>query len=106
MVSFEDFKKLDIRVAKVLEVNDHPNADKLLVLKIDTGEKQKQIVAGIKKFYNKQDLLGKQIVVLDNLEPAVLRGEASEGMLLAAQGEETISVLIPDKPVKQGSKVR
>jgi len=106
MVSFEDFKRLDIRVAKVLEVRDHPGADKLLLLKIDTGEKQKQIVAGIRNFYKKEELLGKQIVVIDNLEPVTLRGECSEGMLLAAQSEEVISVLIPDKPIREGSKVR
>ncbi len=105
MVRLDEFRKLDIRIARVLEVNDHPNADKLFLLKIDTGEKQKQIVAGIKNFYKKEDLVGKQIVVIDNLEPVTLRGESSEGMLLAAQGEGTISVLIPDKPVKQGSKV-
>lgn len=106
MVSYEDFKKLDIRIARVLEVKDHPNADKLLLLKIDTGEKQKQIVAGIKNFYKQEDLLGRQVVVIDNLEPVTIRGQTSEGMLLVAQGEEAISVLIPDKPVKEGSKVR
>ncbi len=106
MVSFEEFKKLDIRIAKVLEVKDHPNADKLFLLSIDTGEKQKQIIAGIRNFYKKEDLLGKQIVVVDNLEPVTLRGESSEGMLLAAQDEGGISVLIPDKPIKQGAKVK
>lgn len=106
MVSFEEFKKLDIRIAKVLEVKDHPNADKLFLLSIDTGEKQKQIIAGIRNFYKKEDLLGKQIVVVDNLEPVTLRGESSEGMLLAAQDEGEISVLIPDKPIKQGAKVK
>jgi len=106
MVSLEEFKKFDIRIAKVLEVKDHPNADKLFVFKIDTGEKQKQIVAGIKNFYKKEELPGKQIVIIDNLEPVVLRGEPSEGMLLAAQGEDTISVLVPDKPIKEGSQIR
>jgi methionyl-tRNA synthetase len=106
MVNLEEFKKLDIRIAKVLEVSDHPNADKLFVLKIDTGEKKKQIVAGIKNFYKKDDLIGRYIVVVDNLEPVTLRGETSEGMLLAAQDEQTISVLIPDRPVKEGSRVK
>ena len=106
MVSFEEFKKLEIRIAKVLEVKDHPRADKLFLLSIDTGEKQKQIIAGIKNFYKKEDLLGKQIVVVDNLEPVTLRGESSEGMLLAAQDEGVISVLIPDKSIKQGAKVK
>ena len=106
MVSLEEFKRLDIRVARILEVKDHPHADKLLVLKIDTGEKQKQIIAGIKNFYKREDLLGKQIVVIDNLEPVNLRGQLSEGMLLAAQGDDTISVLIPDKPIKEGATVK
>ena len=106
MVSFEEFKKLDIRIAKVLEVKDHPKADRLLLLKIDTGEKQKQIVAGIKNFYKKEDLLTKQVVVVDNLEPVTLRGQPSEGMLLAAQNEQAISVLIPDRPIKEGSRVK
>jgi methionyl-tRNA synthetase len=106
MVSLEEFKKMDIRIAKVLEVKDHPNADKLLILVIDTGERQKQIVAGIKDFYKKEDLLGKQIVVIDNLQPVTIRGESSEGMLLAAQSDETISVLVPDMPIKQGSRIR
>ena len=105
-LSFEDFKKIDIRVAKVLEVKDHPNADKLLVLLIDNGQKQKQIVAGIKKFYKKEDLIGRQIVIVDNLEPVNLRGEVSEGMLLAAQDGETISVLRPDAALRQGAVVK
>ena len=106
MVSFQEFQKLDIRVAKVLEVKEHPNADKLLVLKIDVGDKQKQIVAGIRQFYKTEDLVGRQIVVIDNLEPVTLRGQVSEGMLLAAQSDGFISVLTPDKSVKEGAKIR
>jgi len=106
MVRFEELKRLDIRIARVLETKDHPNADKLYILKIDTGDKQKQIIAGIKNFYRKEDLLGKQVVIIDNLEPAMIRGESSQGMLLAAQSAQTISVLIPDKPIKEGSKVK
>ena len=106
MVSLEELKKLDIRIAKVLEVSNHPDADKLFILKIDTGDNQKQIVAGIKNFYKREDLLGRQIVVVDNLEPAIIRGQPSEGMLLAAQDAQTISVLVPDRPIREGSKVR
>ncbi len=79
------FSELDLRVAKVIEVKNHPNADKLYLLKIDCGE-ERQVVAGIKKWYEKSDLEGKKIVVLANLEKAKLRGEFSEAMLLA--GEE------------------
>ena len=106
MVRFEELKRLDIRIARVLETKDHPNADKLYILKIDTGGKQKQIVAGIKNFYKKEDLVDKQIVIVDNLEPAIIRGESSEGMLLAAQDAQRISILIPDKPIKEGSRVK
>lgn len=106
MISFEDFKKVDIRTAKVLEAQDHPQADKLLILKIDVGGETKQIVAGIKGQYAKEDLLNKDIVIVNNLEPAIIRGEESNGMLLAAKDEGVISLLIPDKKVKSGSLVR
>jgi methionyl-tRNA synthetase len=105
MVSFDDFKKLEIRTAKILEVKDHPNADKLLVLKIEVGDIQKQIIAGIKGHYENDDLIGKTIVVVDNLEPAVIRGEESNGMLLAVKDEQTLSLLIPDKPIKSGNRI-
>ena len=106
MINLEDFKRLDIRVARVLEVRDHPNADKLFILKIDTGDRQKQIIAGIKNFYKKEELIDNQIVIIDNLEPVTLRGESSQGMLLAAQSDEIISVLIPERPIKEGSPVK
>lgn len=105
-VSFEEFKKLEIRVAKILEVSDHPNADKLYVIKIDLGDKEKQIVAGIKNYYKKEDLLGKEIVVIDNLEPVVLRGVESQAMLLAASDEKGICLIIPDREVKAGSPIK
>lgn len=105
MVSFDDFKKLEIKTAKILEVKDHPNADKLLVLKIEVGDTQKQIIAGIKSHYENDDLIGKTIVVVDNLEPAVIRGEESNGMLLAVKDEEALSLLVPDKPIKSGNRI-
>jgi methionine--tRNA ligase beta chain len=85
LVKFDDFAKLDLRVARVLECRDHPNADKLLVLKIDLGSEQRQICAGLKSHYKPEDLVGKNIVVVANLEPRSMRGEASQGMLLAAK---------------------
>lgn len=105
MVTYEEFKKLDIRVAKVLEVEDHPNADRLYVLKIDTGVDTRTIVAGIKNFYTKETLVGKNVVVIINLEPAVIRGVESNGMLLAASDDSGISVLTPDKSPKPGSRI-
>lgn len=93
-------------MARVEEVRDHPDASKLLILKIDTGEVKKEIVAGIKNYYSKEGLVGKTIVIVNNLEPAVIRGVESSAMLLAAQDETGISVIIPDRPVNPGSKVK
>ncbi len=106
MIKLEDFKKLEIKIGKILEVNDHPNADKLYVVKVDLGDLQKQLVAGIKGSYAKEALVGKQVVVLTNIEPATLRGVESQGMLLAASDETGIFVLTTDKPVKLGSIVK
>jgi methionyl-tRNA synthetase len=83
-ISFDDFLKLDIRIAKVIEVSDHPNADKLLVLKIDLGGEQRQIIAGLKGHCSPESLLGSEIVVVVNLAPRKMRGLESNGMLLAA----------------------
>lgn len=106
MITLEDFKKLELRVATIKDVADHPNADRLFVLQVDLGDRSKQIVAGIKKGYSREELIGRQIVIIDNLEPAVLRGVESQGMLLAASDEETIAVLSPGKAVKPGSAVK
>jgi len=106
MASFEDFKKLEIKIAKIKEVNDHPNADRLYVLTIDVGDKTKQIVAGIKNFYKKEDLVGREIIVVNNLDPVLLRGVESQGMLLAASDEKGISIITPDREVSIGSIVK
>lgn len=106
MVSFDDFKKLEIVTARVEEARDHPDASKLLILKIDTGDAKKEIIAGIKNYYPKEGLIGKTIVIVNNLEPAVIRGVESTAMLLAAKDAEGISILTPDRPVKPGSKVK
>jgi len=106
MVRFEEFKRLEIKIAQIKEVEDHPNADKLYVIKIDLGGKEKQIVAGIKSSYTKEELVGRQIVVVDNLEPAILRGIESQAMLLAAQDAEGIAILIPERQMKIGSPVK
>ena len=84
IIQFDEFLKMDLRVAKVLEVTDHPNADKLIVLKIDLGDEQRQIIAGLKGFYEPEDLVGRNLVVVTNLQPRKMRGLESQGMLLAA----------------------
>jgi methionyl-tRNA synthetase len=106
MVNIDDFRKLELKVAKIKEVQDHPSADKLYIIIIDLGDKTKQIVAGIKGSYKKEDLLGKQVVVVDNLEPVVLRGAESQAMLLAASDETGITIISPDREVKLGSIVK
>ena len=106
MLNIEEFKKLQIIIAQIKEVKNHPHADKLYVLKVDTGEGEKQLVAGIRASYTKEDLVGRLIVVVNNLECAVIRGEKSEGMLLAASDEKGISILVPHRDVKPGSIVK
>ncbi|MEK6904092.1 MAG: methionine--tRNA ligase subunit beta [Nanoarchaeota archaeon] len=105
-IKFSEWQKMDLRVGEILEVNDHPNADKLYVLKVDIGEKEIQLVAGIKNFYKKDELKGKKIVVFTNLEPAVLRGVKSEGMLLAADKDGRVTLLVPEKNIESGAKIR
>ena len=87
-ITFDDFTKLDLRVAKVLEACEHPNADRLLILKIDLGTEQRQLVAGLKGYYQPEDLVGRLIVVVKNLAPRKMRGEESQGMLLAGIGTD------------------
>ena len=97
-ITYADFAKLELRVAKVLEARPHPNADRLLLLQVDVGEEQKQIVAGIRQHYAPEQLVGKLIVIVNNLEPAMLRGESSNGMLLAATSNDKVVVLTVDDP--------
>ncbi len=97
-IPYEHFAGVDLRVAHVLEARPHPNADKLLLLKIDLGEETRQIVAGIRLHYTPEQLVGRKIVVVSNLEPVVIRGETSQGMLLAATSGEKVVLLQPDDP--------
>ena len=106
MATIDDFRKIELRIAEIKEVNDHPNADKLLILTVDLGDRQKQVVAGIKSFYSKDELLGRQVVLVDNLEPAVLRGVESQGMILAGSDENILAVISPEKKLKLGSIVK
>lgn len=84
---------LQLRVAKILEANDHPDAEKLFVLKIDLGSEQRQLVAGLRQYYKKEDLIGKKIIIVANLKPAKLRGYESKGMLLAADDKVNVGLL-------------
>ena len=107
-ISYDDFAKIELRVAKVIEARPHPNADKLLLLQIDVGEEgTKQIVAGIKQHYTPEALVGKLIIVVNNLAPAMIRGETSNGMLLAATSGDKVIVLTADDPTcVPGAKIK
>lgn len=110
-IQIEDFAKIDLRVATILAAEPHPNADRLLKLQIDLGSEKRQICAGIRKYYaDPAALVGRQIIVVANLAPRAMRGEVSNGMLLAASvaGEtEVIDVVLlqPGKDVPPGSTV-
>lgn len=106
MISYDEFSKLDIRVALVENVEKVPKADKLLKLSIDLGTEKRTIVAGLAEFYNPKDLIGKKIVILANLEPRKLRGITSQGMLLAAEDGKIVSILTPDKDITPGSEIK
>jgi tRNA-binding protein len=105
-ITYDDFAKIDLRVATILAAREHPNADKLLVLQIKVGEVEKQIVAGIRKFYTPDQLVGRQIIVVNNLQEAMLRGEESHGMLLAASDAAGVVLLRPDRECESGSGVK
>ena len=108
-ITFDDFLKLDLRVATVIEAEDHPNADKLLRLTVDLGCEQRQVIAGIKGYYEPSELIGKQIVVVANLAPRKMRGLESQGMLLAASSENeqgrTMTLITTDKQIAPGATV-
>lgn len=105
-IEFEDFQKLDLRVGTVREVEKHPDADRLLLVRVDTGDDElRQVVAGIADFFAPDDLVGKQVVIVANLKPRKLRKQLSQGMILAVKNGETMQLLTPTGEVEPGSKV-
>lgn len=105
-ISIDDFAKCQFRVAEVIECENHPKADKLLVLKLKIGEETRQVVSGIKKWYKAEDLVGKKVIAIVNLEPVKLRGVESQGMVLAAEDDEgNLSLLSTLEDVKSGAIV-
>jgi methionine--tRNA ligase beta chain len=105
-IKFEEFQKIDLRVGKILEVKKVEGSEKLLKLIVDLGNEKKQLVAGIAKYYKTEDLIGKEIVVIANLEPKKIMGIESQGMLLAADVNGEPVILIPEKEVPPGTKIR
>ncbi len=106
VITIEDFAKVELRIAEVLEAEKVKGADKLLKLQIKIGDERRQIVAGIAKHYTPEELVGKKIVVVANLKPAKLRGEVSQGMLLAASNEESLTLITVDRDIDSGARVK
>lgn len=107
VITYDDFAKLDLRVATVLECKAHPNADKLWVLQIDLGGEKRQICAGLRQHVTAEQMVGQQIVVVANLAPRPLRGEISHGMLLAASDATGKVILVgPKAEIAPGANVK
>ena len=106
MATYEDFQKLQFKVGKIIEASEVEGSSKLLKLKVDLGAEQRQVVAGIKKTYQPQDLIGREVVVVVNLDPKVVMGVESQGMILAASDETGPILVRPDKDVPLGSIVK
>ena len=106
MITFDDFKKLDIRIGKILSAEKVQGTDKLLKLEIDFSTEKRQLVAGIADTYQPDQLIGREIPVLVNLEPRNIRGIESQGMILAADVDGKPVLLHPDREVPTGSIIR
>lgn len=106
MAAFEDFEKLDIRIGTVVSAEKVEDADKLLKLEIDFGDEKRIVASGIAEYFQPEDLVGKQMPVLVNLEPRNFRGVESQGMILVADNNGEIVLLHPNREVPPGSKVR
>ncbi len=102
MITIDDFRKVELRTAEVIAAEPHPNADRLLVLKLRVGTEERQIVSGIRQHYTPEQLVGRTIILAANLEPADLRGVQSHGMLLAVRDGDKVVVLTSEKPVQSG----
>ena len=105
-IPFDDFKKSDLRVAKILEAERVEGSEKLLKLKVTLGYEERQILAGVGKVYEPSSLIGTEIIIVANLDPKAMMGLESQGMLLAADGEDGPALLRPDRPVEPGSMIR
>ena len=106
-MTIEEFQKIDLRVAEVKSAEKVEGADRLLKLKIDIGGEERQIVAGIAQHYTPEDIVGKKVVIVANLKPAVIRGVESRGMLLAASEGAALSIVVLERPqIPSGARVK
>lgn len=106
VISIEEFSKVDLRVARVIDAERIENADRLLKLKLDVNGEERQVVSGISKYYTPEGLIGKHVIFVSNLIPVKLRGIESQGMILAASDDNNFSLLTVDKMVESGTKVK
>jgi methionine--tRNA ligase beta chain len=104
-ISIDEFKKVEIRIGKIVSAEKLENADKLLKLQVDFGEFKRQILSGIAEFYQPEELVDKKLPFIVNLEPRVMRGEESQGMLMAIDTEEKPVLLEPAAEVPTGAEV-
>ncbi len=104
-VKYEDFARMDFRIAKVVKAEKVPKSEKLIKIDLLVGEEERTIVAGIGEFYTPEELTGRKILIIANLEPRKIMGITSHGMLLAASNEENLSILVPERDIEEGSKV-
>ncbi|HZZ99589.1 MAG TPA: methionine--tRNA ligase subunit beta [Candidatus Paceibacterota bacterium] len=105
-ITLDEFKKAELKVIKVISAEPVEGSEKLLKLQVDLGDEQRQILSGIAKYYKPEELIGKQIVIISNLEPRMMMGLESQGMILAAGDGETVSLLTPDKEMPAGSPIK
>lgn len=104
LVGIEDFLKLDIRLAKIVSVERVEGSEKLLKLRVSLGEEERTLMAGIAKFYSPEELVGKKVLMLANLKPRKIFGVESQGMVLALSDGENLSLIVPDRDIKEGAK--
>ncbi|TCS88771.1 methionyl-tRNA synthetase [Keratinibaculum paraultunense] len=102
-ITIDDFDKIKLKVAEIIEVKDHPEADKLLILKLKIGDETRQVVSGIKEYYTPEELVGKKVVVVTNLKPIKLRGEESNGMILAAEKDGKLTLVSTLEDIESGA---
>jgi methionyl-tRNA synthetase len=105
-ISIDDFGKVELRVAQVIACEKHPNADKLLVLQLDLGYEKRQVVSGIAKYYTPEEMVGKKVILVANLKPVKLRGELSQGMILAASAGDQLTLATVDPSMPNGAIVK
>ena len=106
MITIDDFNKVEQKVATIIQAEPVKKADKLLKLQVDLGTEQRQVVSGIAQYYTPDEIIGKKIIVVTNLKPVKLRGEASNGMILCANEDDRITIIEVPYNVQNGAVIR